>query len=175
MFDFLSGSRNDVTFQDSTIDNNVGFDLYADNGEYLRFRAYGLDAGLRLNSADITGGPAITPGLNFLEMPFTKDTVNQNSTVALTNGSYVHRVQVYKNEVFDGTTPEILVRVLGATPLTIMGVADSDLTSLGNDVSLDVTPVGPTNAGVVNIALSSGGSTTGNGFVYIYYSTDKIV
>jgi hypothetical protein len=53
IFDFTSGSKNEFVSNDTTIDNNAGLDLFASNGDYLIYRAYGDVAGIKLQATGI--------------------------------------------------------------------------------------------------------------------------
>jgi hypothetical protein len=53
IFDFLGSSGDDIknrTFIDQTIPQNVGIDIYATNGNYLRFRESGSRSGIDIDS-----------------------------------------------------------------------------------------------------------------------------
>jgi hypothetical protein len=89
LFDYTSGSKYNLETNDNSINNNVGFDLFAENGDYLIYRGYGSSSGIFFNSKDIptitnaTGGtPLSIPFLNgdlgtFFDLQFTSS-INLN-------------------------------------------------------------------------------------------------
>lgn len=58
IFDFTSGSKYNYNYSGSNIDNNIGMDLFADNGDYITYRGYGTASGVFIESDSI---PKIKP------------------------------------------------------------------------------------------------------------------
>lgn len=104
-----------------------------------------------------------------IELSYTYSSTNVDSTTSIANGARVVRVENVVTTPFNGTSPTLEVKVNGGTPLTVMSTTLSDLKVANQYQQLEITEVGPTNAGVARATIVSSSSTAGAGKVYVFY------
>jgi hypothetical protein len=91
------------------------------------------------------------------------------STTVIEEGARVTEVVNEVTEVFDGTTPSLVVSIEGSSPVTVMSASQSKLKKLGIYVADQYTDIDSVGTGVVQIAITLAGSSNGGGRVRVTY------
>jgi len=121
----------------------------------------------------ITGsaGGGVTNGITeAIAMLFTFGTGNINSTTTLPDGATIHRIQIKKPVVFDGTTPVVNIYCSGSSLLPLVTGSMSNLKSGVDDLVFDIYSVTPTTSGSILLSLTGSGATVGTARAYIFYT-----
>lgn len=114
------------------------------------------------------GTPVEAGKMNVISIPFTKDAVSAIlSTKPIGSLNEITRLSVVVTEAFDGTDPSIDIVLDGTTPLSLWTC--NRITTLGQYENREIQKVDASSSGNVSVTLSGGGSTTGAGFVYVFY------
>jgi len=120
----------------------------------------------------ITGSAGgVTNGITeAISMLFTSATGNINSTTTLPDGATIHRIQIKKPVVFDGTTPVVNIYCSGSSLLPLVTGSMSNLKSGVDDLVFDIYSVTPTTSGSILLSLTGSGATVGTARAYIFYT-----
>jgi hypothetical protein len=117
------------------------------------------------------GSSTDTGFVKSIEISYTKDSGNVDSTTSIPNGARVIRVINDVTTAFDGTAPTVAVTVNGSSPLTIMATAQNNQKVINQYEVEDFAAVGATNTGIVRVAVTPDSSTAGVGKVLVLYTS----
>jgi hypothetical protein len=117
------------------------------------------------------GASTDTAFVKAIEVSYTKDSGNVDSTTSIPDGARVIRVINDVTTAFDGTAPTVAVSVKGSSPLTIMSTAQNNQKVINQYEVEDFAAIGATQTGVVRVAVTPDSSTVGVGKVLVLYTS----
>lgn len=143
------------------------------NGGTVEYISGGLYAREGSGVALRGDGSGTLAGVNrVIRISYSYTNVTVDSSVTIPSGALITRVQNKVMTPFNGTSPSVTVTLNGSTPLTLV---DSTVfypkeAGYGYSNDSDVFEVSSENAGAVRVAITSSGSTAGDGIAYIWYA-----
>ncbi|OGD36842.1 hypothetical protein A2V94_07075 [Candidatus Atribacteria bacterium RBG_16_35_8] len=116
------------------------------------------------------GGSSTTGLIKTIEVPYSySDTGGKSSTTTIPSGARVLMVRNIVETIFNNT-PTLTVIVDGTSDESIMGISDSDLTTVGEYHNEDTHLITSSNTGVIKVTVG-GTPSAGAGRVLISFVT----
>ena len=164
---YAANAGSSLTIQNSGSNLSTATQLINFVGNAVSASNSGNDVTVTIN----TGSGGISTGvMEVMGLNFSHATTELLSNVLLPTDTTIHRIQVKKPVLFNGTTPYLNIYTSGTSPQTLMDQTENNLKLFTDDVKFDTFIITNESSGSIKLSVTGSGSTLGTGKVYVYYT-----